>query len=66
MKTVVEWRIEIKDNDCMAFNGSIDRTIEAIQREAYEQGRADVMKWVSAECKRQVEHINSVREQLRP
>jgi hypothetical protein len=34
MKTAEQWRIEIKDNDCMAFNGSLDRCIKAIQDDA--------------------------------
>lgn len=38
MKTAEEWRIEIKDNDCLSYGGSIDRTVKQIQLDAMKEG----------------------------
>ena len=43
---------------------AFDIAIQIIQQDAYKQGQQDCMKWVGAECKRQVEHIAAIRNNL--
>lgn len=38
MKTAKEWRIEVQDNDCASYGGSLDRFIRAIQLDAMKEG----------------------------
>ena len=38
MKTAKEWRIEVQDNDCASYSGSLDRFIRAIQLDVMKEG----------------------------
>ena len=43
---------------------AFDMAIEIIQQDAYRQGQQDCMKWVNVECKRQIERIAAIRNNL--